>query len=155
MLTLEGPQSGLSWETVLRKREHYRRAFKGFDPAKAARLTDRHVEAMLNEDASRSVVRHRGKIESTISNAKAFLAVQDAFGSFDAYVWRFVDGAPIVHARRALSDLPAKTEISTAMSKDLKKRGFRFVGPTTCYAYMQAAGLVNDHLVSCFRHSQV
>lgn len=156
MITLEGAQAGLSWETVLRKRENYRRAFRRFDPARVARMSETHIEKLLsNPDAATSIVRHRGKIESTIENAKAFTRVQESEGSFDAYVWAFVEGTPIVNRWRSLKEVPAKTPLAEAMSKDLKKRGFSFVGPTTCYAYMQAAGLVNDHVVTCYRHGQV
>jgi DNA-3-methyladenine glycosylase I len=148
LLTLEGAQAGLSWETVLRKRDRYRKVFHKFDPEKVARMTKAGIErAMLDP----GIIRNRAKIESTVSNARAFLEVQREFGSFDAYIWRFVDGKPIVRGRG--SDLPSTTPISEAMSKDLRKRGFRFVGPTICYAFMQAAGLVNDHLVGCFGHA--
>lgn len=148
MLTLEGAQAGLSWLTILRKREGYRRLFAGFDPAVVARFTETDVERLL-QDAS--IVRHRGKVESTINNASAVLRMQEEFGSFDAYVWGFVDGEPIRNSWKALSELPAKTAVSDRMSKDLKKRGFRFVGSTTCYAFMQATGMVDDHTVDCFR----
>jgi DNA-3-methyladenine glycosylase I len=148
MLTLEGAQAGLSWTTILRKREGYRRLFAGFDPATVANFDDTDVERLLGDAA---IVRHRGKIESTVGNARAFLAVAEEFGSFDAYVWQFVDGAPIVGELRALGELPSATDESKTLSKDLKGRGFGFVGPTTAYAYMQAAGLVDDHVVDCFR----
>lgn len=151
-LILEGAQAGLNWETILRKRENYRAAFAQFDPAAVARFTKRDITRLL-KDAG--IVRNRLKVESAISNAKHFLAVQDEFGSFDAYLWRFVSGKPIVNRRAAHKDIPATTAESDAMSKDLKKRGFRFVGSTICYAYMQAMGLVNDHTIDCFRHKQV
>ena len=151
-LTLEGAQAGLSWTTVLKKREHYRRAFAGFDPADVARFTRTRIERIL---ADPGVVRHRGKIESTVSNANAFLAVQDELGSFDRYVWQFIGGAPRVNHRRALGDIPSATPESDALSKDLKRRGFRFVGSTICYAFMQAVGMVNDHVVDCFRYKEL
>ena len=151
-ITLEGAQAGLSWSTILKKREHYERAFAGFDPSTVARFTHARIERIL---ADPGVVRHRGKIESTVSNAKAFLAVQDEFGTFDQYVWRFVGGSPIVNSRRGLGDIPASTPESDALSKDLKKRGFKFVGSTICYAFMQAVGMVNDHMVDCFRYAEV
>ena len=147
-ITLEGAQAGLSWETILRKREAYREAFAGFHPAKVARFTPARVEKLMT---NAGIVRNRMKIESTVTNAKAFLAVQKEFGSFDAYVWRFVGGKPLVSLRRSMKDLPAKTPESDALSKDLSKRGFRFVGSTICYAFMQAVGLVDDHIADCFR----
>jgi DNA-3-methyladenine glycosylase I len=150
LLTLEGAQAGLSWTTILRKREGYRRAFAAFDPEAVARFAGVDVERLL---ADPGIVRHRGKIESTIGNAAAVLDVRDEFGTFDAYVWRFVDGRPIVGGFRTLADLPSKTAVSTALSKDLKRRGFRFVGPTTVYAFMQAGGLADDHTVGCFRYA--
>jgi DNA-3-methyladenine glycosylase I len=152
MLILEGAQAGLSWETILNKREHYRRAFAGFDPAKVARFTPARVERLL-QDAG--IVRNRLKVEGAVRNARAFLQVQREFGTFDAYIWRFVGGKPVRNHRHALGEIPARTDVSDAMSRDLKKRGFTFVGSTICYAYMQAVGLVNDHLVSCFRHREV
>lgn len=152
LLTLEGAQAGLSWQTILRKRAGYREAFAGFDPAIVAEYGEAERAALL-ENAG--IVRNRLKIRSTIENARALLAVQGEFGSFDAYIWGFTDGATIRNAWRALSELPAETDESRAMSRDLKRRGFRFVGPTICYAYMQAAGLVNDHTVDCFRYDQV
>jgi len=148
MLTLEGAQAGLSWSTILAKREGYRRAFHGFDPARVARMDGSDVERLL---ADASIVRHRGKIESTIANASAVLRVQDEMGSLGALVWSFVDDAPVVNRWEHMSDVPVETETSRALSKDLKRRGFRFVGPTTVYAFMQACGMVNDHLVSCPR----
>lgn len=152
MLTLEGAQAGLSWSTILGKREGYRRAFSGFDPAKVARYTEKRVERLL---ADASIVRHRGKIESTVSNARAVLTVQEEVGSLSDYLWSFVEGEPIVGGWQRMEDVPAETPLSKRMSKELKRHGFRFVGPTTCYAFMQAAGLVNDHLVSCFRFAEV
>jgi len=149
-LILEGAQAGLSWETILRKRESYRAAFAGFDPARVARFTAARVERLLGNPG---IVRNRLKVESAVSNARAFLAVQDEFGSFDRYVWRFVDGRPMRNARRALREIPARTAESDALSRDLKGRGFRFVGSTICYAFMQAVGLVNDHLTTCFRYA--
>ena len=148
MLILEGAQAGLSWSTILAKRENYRRAFAAFDPQKIARFTVKDVGRLL---ADSGIVRHRGKIEAAIANARAFLAVQQEFGTFDRYLWGFVDNRPIVNAPRALKDLPAETPLSRALSKDLLKRGFKFVGPKICYAFMQAVGLVNDHMVGCFR----
>jgi DNA-3-methyladenine glycosylase I len=149
MLTLEGAQAGLSWSTILHKREGYRKAFAGFDPSKVARFDRRKVERLLQDP---SIVRNRLKVESTVANARATLAVQKELGSLDAYLWSFVDGAPIVNDWRRLSDIPAQTSLSGAMSKDLKRRGFRFVGPTVCYAFMQATGMVNDHVADCFRY---
>ena len=151
-LILEGAQAGLSWSTILNKREGYRKAFAGFDPRKVARFGARDV-ARLMQDAG--IVRNRLKIESAISNAKAFLEVQKEFGSFDAYVWQFVGGKPLVNRRRSLKQVPASTAQSDAMSKDLKSRGFRFVGTTICYAHMQATGMVNDHIAGCFRHAEI
>ncbi|HEU5175881.1 MAG TPA: DNA-3-methyladenine glycosylase I [Burkholderiales bacterium] len=150
-LTLEGAQAGLSWSTILRKRENYRRAFAGFDPKKVARFTAAQKMRLMKDEG---IVRNRLKIDSTVSNAQAFLAVQKEFGSFDRYVWQFVGGKPIQNARKG-KDIPARTAESDAMSKDLQKRGFRFVGSTICYAFMQATGMVNDHLTSCYRHRQV
>jgi DNA-3-methyladenine glycosylase I len=147
-LTLEGAQAGLSWETILKKRESYRDAFAAFDPAKVARFTPARVDRLLENPG---IVRNRLKVESTITNAKAFLAVQREFGSFDAYVWGLVDGTPTVNRRRAPKDVPARTPSSDLLSRDLSKRGFRFVGSTICYAFMQAVGIVNDHTVDCFR----
>ena len=147
-LLLEGAQAGLSWLTILRKREGYRRAFDGFDPRRVAEYGAVDVRRLL---ADAGIVRNRRKIEAAITNARAFLAVQDEFGSFDAYVWRFTGGKPIQNARTAIREVPAKTPESDAMSKDLVARGFRFVGSTICYAHMQATGMVNDHLVDCFR----
>ena len=151
-LTLEGAQAGLSWETILRKREAYREAFAGFDPRRVARFTPARVEKLLTNDG---IIRNRLKIESTVRNAQAYLALQKECGSFDAYVWRFVGGAPIVNRRRSLAAVPARTAESDALSRDLVKRGFKFVGSTICYAFMQATGLVNDHAVNCFRYKRV
>lgn len=151
-LTLEGAQAGLSWSTVLRKRSNYRRAFAEFDPARVARFTPARVERLLEDPG---IIRHRQKVQSTVSNAKAFLKVQKEFGSFDKYVWQFVGGEPRKETRRALGEVPARTPESDAMSKDLKRRGFSFVGSTICYAFMQAVGMVNDHMLTCFRHSEV
>jgi DNA-3-methyladenine glycosylase I len=148
LLTLEGAQAGLSWATILKKREGYRRAFAGFDPAKVARFDKRKVERLLQDPG---IVRNRLKVESTIANAKAILELD----SLTDYLWSFVDGSPIQNRWRRLSELPAETAESKAMSKDLKRRGFRFVGPTVCYAFMQATGLVNDHVVSCFRYPEL
>ena len=150
MLILEGAQAGLSWSTVLKKRDNYRKAFVGFDAAKVARFDSRKI-ASLMQDAG--IVRNRLKIEGTVKNAKAFLAVQKEFGSFDAYIWGFVNGKPLQHKRRSMKSVPASTTLSDALSKDLKRRGFTFVGSTIMYAFMQAAGMVNDHLVGCFRHA--
>ncbi len=147
-LTLEGAQAGLSWDTILRKRERYRKVFAAFDPGRVARFTDARCERIL-QDAG--IVRNRAKVYGTVTNAKAFSRVQDAFGSFDAYVWRFVNGEPVRRPRRRTSDIPASTPISDALSKDLRKRGFTFVGTTICYSFMQAVGMVDDHLVTCFR----
>jgi DNA-3-methyladenine glycosylase I len=152
LLTLEGAQAGLSWTTILRKREGYRAAFAGFDPHAVAAYTERDVARLVGNP---SIVRNRGKIASTVSNARAVLTVQDDVGSFDRYVWGFVDGTPLVSSFTQLDELPATTPESVAMSKDMKRRGFRFVGPTTVYAFMQAAGLADDHLVSCFRRRGV
>jgi DNA-3-methyladenine glycosylase I len=150
-LILEGAQAGLSWSTILKKRENYRRAFAGFDPRQVAKFDARKTRQLLNDPG---IVRNRLKIAATIQNAKAFLAVQKEFGSFDAYIWRFVGGKPVQNRRRSLKDIPARTPESDAMSKDLLKRGFKFVGSTICQAFMQAVGMVNDHTVDCFRHRQ-
>ena len=151
-LILEGAQAGLSWETILKKRDAYRKAFARFDPKKVAKF-DAEDEKRLLTDAG--IVRNRLKVSSAISNAKAFLDVQRQFGSFDRYIWQFVGGKPIRNAFKTLKEVPAKTPASDAMSKDLAKRGFRFVGSTICYAFMQAVGMVNDHEVGCFRHKQI
>jgi DNA-3-methyladenine glycosylase I len=150
-LVLEGAQAGLNWMTILKKRAGYRKAFAGFDPVKVARFASRDVRRLL---ADRGIVRNRLKIESAISNAQRLLEVRREFGSFDRYAWGFVGGKPRVNRFKRLSDLPASTPESDAMSKDLKKRGFRFVGSTICYAFMQAVGMVNDHTVECFRHGR-
>jgi DNA-3-methyladenine glycosylase I len=152
LLTLEGAQAGLSWETILRKRDGYRAAFAGFDPDRVARYSETQQQALMLDAG---IVRNRLKIRSTVSNARAFLDVQREFGTFDAYIWQFTGGRSTQNAWQDLSQLPAETEESRAMSRDLKKRGFRFVGPTICYAYMQAAGMVNDHVVDCFRYAEV
>jgi len=151
-LVLEGFQAGLSWEIVLRKRNNYRKVFHGFDPAKIAKYTRREVKKLL---ANPGIIRNRLKIEAAINNAKIFLEIKKEFGSFDKYVWQFVNNRPIKNRFRKLSELPAKTKESDEMSKDLKKRGFKFVGSTVCYAHMQATGMVNDHLVNCFRYKEV
>jgi len=149
LLILEGAQAGLSWSTILNKRDNYRRAFDQFDAKKIAKYGDKKVASLL---ADAGIVRNRLKIAATIGNAKAFLAVQKEFGSFDAYLWSFVNGKPIVNHRRSMKDVPVKTAESDALSKDLLKRGFKFVGSTIIYAFMQASGMVNDHLVICPRH---
>ena len=151
-LTLEGAQAGLSWQTILNKRDAYRAVFAGFDPAHVARFDRRRMDKLL---ANPGIVRNRLKIESSVSNARAVLDVQGEFGSFDRYVWGFVDGKPILNRRRYMGSVPARTPVSDALSKALKQRGFRFVGSTICYAFMQATGMVNDHLVTCFRHPDV
>jgi len=151
-LVLEGAQAGLSWLTVLRKREGYRKAFAAFDPEAVARFNRRSVERLLRDPG---IVRNRQKVEAAIGNARAFLAVQEEFGSFDRYVWRFVGGKPIQNRWRTMREVPAKTPESEAMSLGLVRRGFRFVGPTICYAHMQATGMVNDHQTDCFRHAQL
>jgi DNA-3-methyladenine glycosylase I len=151
-LILEGAQAGLSWETILKKRENYRTAFAGFDARRIARFGAVDKRKLL---ANAGIVRNRLKIDSTITNAQALLALQEELGSFDAYLWRFVDGVPRHNAWRSLLDVPPRTDESDAMSKDLRRRGFRFVGSTICYALMQAVGMVNDHLVDCFRHAEL
>jgi DNA-3-methyladenine glycosylase I len=148
-LLLEGAQAGLSWDTILQKRENYRTAFDGFDPKRIARYDSRKIQSLL---ADPGIVRNRLKIGSAVQNAKAFLAIQDEFGSFDTYVWQFVGGKPRVNKWKLLKQIPPRTEQSDAMSKDLRKRGFNFVGSTICYAFMQAVGMVNDHQVKCFRY---
>jgi DNA-3-methyladenine glycosylase I len=152
LLTLEGAQAGLSWSTILRKREGYRRAFEGFDPAVVAGFDDARVELLL-QDAG--IVRNRIKVASTVENAQRVLEVQEELGSFSELLWGFVDGEPLVGGWKTVGELPAETPVSKAMSKELKRRGFRFVGPTVCYAFMQAAGLVNDHTTSCFRYREL
>lgn len=151
-LILEGAQAGLSWATILKKRHNYRAAFDNFDPAIVAKYGKRKQASLL---ADEGIVRNRLKIDSAIRNAKAFLAVQSEFGSFDKYIWGFVGGTPIQNTRNSIKEVPARTAESDAMSKDLKRRGFKFVGTTICYAFMQAVGMVNDHLVECFRHAQL
>jgi len=148
LLILEGAQAGLSWETILKKRENYREAFDNFDPAAVARYDRRRIARLL---ANPGIVRHRLKIESAVGNARSFLAVQKEFGSFDAYVWRFTGGRPKVNSWQTLRQIPARTPESDALSEDLRKRGFRFVGSTICYAFMQAVGMVNDHVIGCWR----
>jgi DNA-3-methyladenine glycosylase I len=151
-LALEGAQAGLSWETILNKRENYRKAFHNFQPAKIARYLNRDVQRLLGDAG---IVRNRLKIEATIGNAKQVLVASKEFGSFNEYIWRFVGGKPIKHRFSSLSQIPATTNESDAMSKELRKRGFRFVGPTICYAFMQAVGMVNDHTTNCFRYDKV
>lgn len=152
MLILEGAQAGLSWETILKKRENYRKAFKGFDPAKVAKLTEAHADALMLDEG---IVRNRLKIRSAIKNAQVFLEIQKEFGSFDRYLWAFVDHSPIDPKYASLSEIPTQDALSDAISKDLKKRGMSFVGSTIIYAYMQAVGMINAHTVYCFRHAEV
>jgi DNA-3-methyladenine glycosylase I len=152
MLVLEGAQAGLSWSTILHKRDGYRRAFAGFDPVKVARFSPAKVDRLLQDPA---IVRNRLKVDSAVQNAKAVLEVQRDDGSLDAYLWAFVDGSPKRNRRRGMGDIPAETEESRTMSKNLKRRGFRFVGPTICYAFMQATGMVNDHVADCFRWAEI
>jgi DNA-3-methyladenine glycosylase I len=152
MLTLEGAQAGLSWSTILNKREGYRAAFAGFDPEAVARFGAKDVERLMGDPG---IVRNRLKIESTLANAPRVVEAQEEHGSFADYLWGFVGGAPLVGGWRSLEEIPAETELSRALSKDLKRRGFRFVGPTVCYAFMQAVGLVNDHTVDCFRYAEL
>jgi DNA-3-methyladenine glycosylase I len=151
-LILEGAQAGLSWDTILRKRDAYRKAFDNFDPARVARYSEAKIEKLLLNDG---IIRNRLKIASAVSNAKAFINVQNEFGSFDAYIWSFVGGKPVVNKWKDISQVPAKTDVSDAISKDMKKRGFNFVGSTIMYAHMQATGMVNDHMVSCFRYKEI
>jgi DNA-3-methyladenine glycosylase I len=151
-LVLDAAQAGLSWRTVLLKREHYRKAFDGFDPAKVARFSEKRVAKLLQDPG---IIRNRLKIQSAVTNAKGFLTVQEEFGSFDQFIWGFVEGRPRVNQFTKVAEVPARSAESDAMSKELKRRGFAFVGSTICYAYMQAAGMVNDHLVTCFRHQEV
>ncbi|MGZ4888560.1 MAG: DNA-3-methyladenine glycosylase I [Candidatus Angelobacter sp.] len=151
-LILEGAQAGLSWSTILAKRDAYRRAFSNFNPKSIARYDASKMKQLMTNEG---IVRNRLKISATVQNARAFLAVQKEFGSFDAYIWQFVGGAPIVNSRSASGQVPARTEESDKMSRDLLKRGFKFVGPTICYAFMQAVGMVNDHLVDCFRYKEI
>ena len=149
---LEGAQAGLSWHTVLKKRENYCAAFDNFDAEKIARYGEKKVAELLN---NAGIIRNKLKVHAAVQNAKSFLKVQEEFGSFDKYIWRFVDGTPIINRRRSMKEVPARTAISDAMSKDLIQRGFKFVGTTICYAKMQAIGMVNDHLVTCFRHKEL
>lgn len=151
-LILEGAQAGLSWDTILRKRARYRQVFDGFDPGKVARYDKKRVRELLKDEG---IIRNKLKINASIENARAFLKVQEEFGSFDSYIWRFVDGRPKHNAWKTRKRVPAKTPQSDALSKDLQKRGFRFVGSTICYALMQGTGMVNDHLVTCFRYEQL
>ena len=151
-LILEGAQAGLSWRTVLHRREGFRRAFAGFEPARVARFSPARIERLLRDPG---IIRNRRKVAAAVANARAFLAVQREFGSFDSFVWAFVGGAPIVNRWRTLGEIPAQTARSEALSRELVKRGFRFVGPTIVYSHMQACGLVNDHLVRCFRHPEL
>ncbi len=151
-LTLESAQAGLSWYTVLRKRDSYRKAFDDFDPERVARYDNQKIEALLQNPG---IIRNRQKIQAAINNARRFLEVQDAFGSFDAYIWRFVDGRPIIHEIRSNEAYPSQSPESEALSKDLKERGFQFVGPVICYAHMQAIGMVNDHILGCFRRQEI
>ena len=151
-LILEGAQAGLSWITILKKRENYRKAFDNFDPEKIAKYSDKKVEKLLKNEG---IIRNRLKINAAVQNAKSFLNIQKEFGSFDKYIWHFVNGKPKINKWKNLQDVPSKTKESDLMSKDLKKRGFKFVGSTICYAFMQATGLVNDHLISCYRHEQI
>jgi DNA-3-methyladenine glycosylase I len=150
-ITLEGAQAGLSWATILKKRNNYRKLFDDFDVEKIARYNKRKIETLLK---NAGIIRNRLKVESTVSNARAFIEIQNEFGSFDNYIWQFTEGKPIINRWKSMQDVPASTEISDAMSKQLKKRGFRFVGSTICYAFMQATGMVNDHTVDCFRYHQ-
>lgn len=152
MLVLEGAQAGLSWLTVLRKREHYRRAFDNFDPARIAKYGEARIRALLSDPG---IIRNRKKVEAAVQNARAFLGVKKEFGSFDKYIWRFVGGKPIQNAWETTDELPSVTAESEVMAKDLRNRGFAFVGPTICYAFMQAVGMVNDHTVDCFRRRDV
>jgi DNA-3-methyladenine glycosylase I len=151
-LVLEGAQAGLSWLTILRKRDNYRKAFDNFLPEKVARYDGKRIERLL---ADPGIVRNRLKINAAVTNARAFLAVREEFGTFDQYIWGFVDGRPVVNAWKKETDLPAQTDTARILSRDLKKRGFRFVGPVICYSFMQAVGMVNDHVIDCFRHREV
>jgi len=152
MLVLEGAQAGLSWSTILNKRDHYRRVFEGFDPQQVARFGGRRIQRLLEDPG---IVRNRAKVEAAVVNARKTMEAVDEFGSLDAYLWGFVGGRPIRNSWRSVSEIPAETLESRAMSQDLKRRGFTFVGPTICYAFMQAVGMVNDHIVRCFRYGQV
>ena len=151
-LVLEGAQAGLSWHTILKKRENYRAAFDQFEPQKVARYNPAKIQKLL---ANPGIVRNRLKVAAAVQNARAFLAVQEEFGSFDQYIWRFVGGRPMLNAHCSMKEVPARTKESDALSKDLKQRGFTFVGSTICYAHMQATGMVNDHLIDCFRHAEL
>jgi DNA-3-methyladenine glycosylase I len=151
-LTLEGAQAGLTWQTILNKRENYRKAFHRFDPARIARYDSKDTQRLLNNSG---IIRNRLKIQATITNAKQFLVAQKEFGSFDKYIWRFVNGKPIKHKFSSLSEIPPTTRESDAMSRELRQRGFKFVGPTICYAFMQGVGMVNDHTTKCFRYNSV
>jgi DNA-3-methyladenine glycosylase I len=151
-LILEGAQAGLSWHTVLKKRENYRAAFDNFEAEKIVRYNQKKIASLL---ADPGIIRNRLKVAAAIQNAKAFLMVREEFGSFDTYQWRFVDGEPIINYRKSMKEVPPRTEVSDRMSKDLQQRGFKFVGSTICYAHMQAVGMVNDHLVACFRHKEL
>jgi DNA-3-methyladenine glycosylase I len=151
-LILEGAQAGLSWLTILRKRSDYRRAFDNFNPVKIASYSNARVESLMSDSG---IIRNKLKIEAAIINASSFLKIQQEFGKFDNYIWRFVDGRPLKNRWKSVADIPAKTRLSEAMSKELKGRGFKFVGPTICYAFMQATGLVNDHVTGCFRYKEV
>ncbi|MBP1731170.1 MAG: DNA-3-methyladenine glycosylase, partial [Deltaproteobacteria bacterium] len=152
LLVLEGAQAGLSWLTILKKRQQYRKVFDRFDPRRVAAYEAQKIAELLSDAG---IVRNRRKIEAAVQSGRAFLKVQEEFGSFDAYIWRFVDGRPLKSAWRSIKELPPKTDVSDAMSKDLVRRGFSFVGSTICYAFMQAAGLVNDHIVTCFRYDEI
>jgi len=151
-LILEGAQAGLSWITILKKRVHYRRAFAGFDPAKVARYGPSEIDELLRNEG---LIRNRLKMTAAVENARAYLDVQQAFGSFDTFIWRFVDGRPVRNSWKSMQQIPDQTETSQEMSKELKARGFKFVGPVICYAFMQAVGMVNDHLVDCFRYAEI
>ena len=150
-ITLEGAQAGLSWATILKKRDNYRKLFADFDVETIARYNSRKIESLLKDQG---IIRNRLKVESTITNARAFIEIQHEFGSFDAYIWQFTDGKPVQNRWKTMQDIPASTKISELMSKQLKKRGFRFVGSTICYAFMQATGMVNDHTIDCFRYHE-
>jgi DNA-3-methyladenine glycosylase I len=152
MLTLEGAQAGLSWLTILKKRENYRRAFHGFDASSIANFNQQEIDRLMQDTG---IVRNRLKIESAVKNARGFLQIQEEFSSFSAYLWRFTEGKPIINAWKDLSAIPANTKISDQLSKDLKKRGFNFVGSTICYAFMQSIGMVNDHMIDCFRYQEI
>lgn len=152
LLILEGQQAGLSWKTILNKRENFREAFDGFDPEKIAVYGETKIASLLSDAG---IIRNRLKIHAAIENAKAFLKIREEFGTFDAYMWKFVDGKPLVNSWKELNQIPAKTELSDRMSKELLKRGFKFVGSTICYSFLQATGMINDHLVSCFRYSEI